>query len=55
MWEVGLAVFALVEELSQYFFPSIRMLDIQDALADMVGVYLAAWVYSKLQMNERNK
>ncbi len=36
-------VFALLEELSQYFFPSTRMLDIQDALADMGGVYLAAW------------
>jgi VanZ family protein len=35
--------FALLEELSQYFFPSTRMLDIQDALADVVGVYLAAW------------
>jgi polysaccharide biosynthesis protein VpsQ len=43
-------VFALVEELSQYFFPSTRMLDIQDALADMVGVYLAAWVYAKLDL-----
>lgn len=48
-------VFALVEELSQYFFPSTRMLDIQDALADMVGVYLAAWLCAKLQMTERNK
>lgn len=47
--------FALLEELSQYFFPSTRMLDIQDALADIVGVYLAAWVCSKLQMIERNK
>ena len=44
--------FALVEELSQYFFPSSRMLDIQDALADMVGVYLAAWLSIKLQVVE---
>lgn len=43
-------VFALVEELSQYFFPSTRMLDIQDALADIVGVYLAAWVCENLSM-----
>lgn len=42
-------VFALVEELSQYFFPSTRMLDIQDALADIVGVYLAAWMSEKLR------
>jgi len=42
--------FALLEELSQYFFPSTRMLDIQDALADMVGVYLATWVCGKLKM-----
>lgn len=42
-------VFALFEELSQYFFPSTRMLDIQDALADTVGVYLAAWMSEKRQ------
>ncbi len=52
-------MFALFEELSQYFFPSTRMLDIQDALANMIGVYLAAWVCEKLsmklQMVERNK
>lgn len=42
--------FALLEELSQYFFPSTRMLDVQDALADMVGVYLAAWVCAKLNL-----
>ena len=47
--------FALLEELSQYFFPSTRMLDIQDALADIVGVYMAAWLCSKLQMIEWNK
>lgn len=40
--------FALLEELSQYFFPSTRMLDIKDALADCVGVYLAAWICAKL-------
>lgn len=43
-------VFALVEELSQYFFPSTRMLDIQDALADMAGVYLAAFLSIKLRV-----
>jgi len=43
-------VFALFEELSQYFFTSTRMLDIQDALADMIGVYLAAWVCAKLNL-----
>lgn len=48
-------MFALFEELSQYFFPSTRMLDIQDALANMIGVYLAAWLCSKLQMMERDK
>lgn len=48
-------VFALVEELSQYFFPSTRMLDIQDALADIAGVYLAAWVCVKLNMNRQGK
>ncbi len=42
--------FALLEELSQYFFPSTRMLDIQDALADIVGVYLAAWICVKLNI-----
>ena len=48
-------VFALLEELSQYFFPSTRMLDIQDALADMGGVYLAAWVCEKWKMNMQSK
>jgi polysaccharide biosynthesis protein VpsQ len=47
--------FALVEELSQYFFPSTRMLDVQDALADIVGVYAAAWLSVKLQVAEHNK
>ena len=48
-------MFALFEELSQYFFPSTRMLDIQDALANMIGVYLAAWFCTKLQMMEQDK
>jgi VanZ family protein len=39
--------FALLEELSQYYFPSTRMLDIKDALADCVGVYLAAWMLAR--------
>jgi hypothetical protein len=42
--------FALLEELSQYFFPFTRMLDIQDALADCLGVYLAAWMTEKLRI-----
>ncbi len=46
-------MFALFEELSQYFFPSTRMLDIQDALADIVGVYLAAWFCAKLNLKNR--
>ena len=37
-------VFALFEELSQYFFPLTRTLDIQDAMADCFGVYVAAWI-----------
>lgn len=48
-------VFALLEELSQYYFPSTRMLDIQDALADIVGVYLAAGLSVKLQVVAHNK
>jgi VanZ family protein len=36
--------FALLEELSQGLFPGTRTLDIQDALADCVGVYFVAWV-----------
>jgi VanZ family protein len=47
-------VFALLEELSQYFFPSTRMLDIQDALADVAGVYMAALVCVKLNMNRQS-
>ena len=48
-------VFALVEELSQYFFPSTRMLDIQDAAADIAGVYLSAWVCMKLTAKRQVK
>lgn len=40
-------VFALFEELSQGFSPSTRTLDIQDALADCVGVYFASWLVTK--------
>ena len=47
--------FALWEELSQYFFPSTRMLDVQDALADIVGVYMAAWLSGKFQGKNTNK
>ena len=37
-------VFALFEELSQGFFPNTRTLDVGDALADLIGVYLAGWI-----------
>lgn len=40
-------LFALIEELSQGFFPSTRTLDVQDAIADCVGVYVVAWVMAK--------
>ena len=40
-------LFALLEELSQGFFPSTRTLDIQDAIADCMGVYFVAWVMAK--------
>lgn len=46
-------VFALLEELSQYFFPSTRMLDIKDALADCVGVYLAAWISYRIAKSNK--
>jgi len=39
--------FALLEELSQGFFPSTRTLDIEDAVADFVGIYLAAWITTR--------
>lgn len=39
--------FALLEELSQGFFPSTRTLDVQDALADCIGVYFASWIVAK--------
>src|SRR6478736_7075733 len=34
--------FALIEELSQGFFPT-RTVDIGDVIADCLGIYLAAW------------
>ncbi|GGY64221.1 hypothetical protein GCM10011613_04970 [Cellvibrio zantedeschiae] len=37
-------LFALVEELTQAFFPSTRTLDIGDVFADFMGIYFAAWV-----------
>jgi len=39
--------FALLEELSQGFFPGTRTLDIEDAAADFIGVYFAAWLGQK--------
>lgn len=41
--------FALIEELSQGFFPN-RTVDIGDAIADCLGVYLAAWLSSLLML-----
>jgi VanZ family protein len=38
--------FAWAEELTQAFFPT-RSLDITDALADLVGVGLAAWISAR--------
>jgi VanZ family protein len=40
-------LFALLEELSQGFFPSTRTLDVGDAMADFVGVYCVTWVMTK--------
>ena len=39
--------FALVEELSQGFFPS-RTVDIGDVIADVIGAYLAAFISARL-------
>lgn len=41
-------LFALVEELSQGFFPGKRTLDVLDVLADCLGVYFVAWVNNKI-------
>ena len=40
-------LFALLEELSQGFFPSARTLDIGDVVADLVGIYFVAWMMQK--------
>ena len=40
-------MFALAEELSQGFFPS-RTLDIGDVIADVIGVYVAAFISARL-------
>jgi VanZ family protein len=37
-------LFALVEELSQGFFPSTRTLDVGDMAADLIGIYGVTWV-----------
>lgn len=42
--------FALIEELSQGLFPSRRTLDLKDAVADCVGVYLAMYISAKLRV-----
>lgn len=39
--------FALIEEASQAFFP-LRTLDAGDVVADFLGIYLAAWVMTKV-------
>lgn len=41
-------LFALIEELTQYFFPSTRTLDVGDVLADFIGIYVAAWINAQL-------
>ncbi len=38
--------FALLEEMSQYFFPN-RTLDIKDVIADVIGVMLFSYVSCK--------
>jgi len=40
-------LFAGIEELSQYYFPS-RTLDIYDFIADIVGVVLASFIHKKV-------
>ncbi len=41
-------LFSLLEELSQGFFPGTRTLDVQDAIADCMGVYFVAYLDTKL-------
>lgn len=41
-------LFSLVEELTQYFFPATRTLDVGDGMADFLGIYCAAWVYARI-------
>lgn len=41
-------LFSLVEELTQYFFPATRTLDIGDVVADFLGIYSAAKVYARI-------
>lgn len=48
-------LFSLMEELTQYFFPVTRTLDMGDVLADFVGIYFAAWVYTKLKKSTWEK
>ena len=45
--------FALLEELSQYFFPH-RSLDIIDALADVIGISLFSYLSVKWHHRERS-
>lgn len=40
-------LFALLEELSQGFFPSTRTLDVGDAIADIAGIYFSGWWVQK--------
>lgn len=46
--------FALIEELTQGFFPS-RTVDLGDALSDCLGIYLAAWLSSLLVLGSTPK
>ncbi|RYY76568.1 MAG: trypsin [Gammaproteobacteria bacterium] len=43
-------LFALVEELSQGFFPSTRTLDVGDMAADLLGIYCVTWMMRKKEL-----
>jgi polysaccharide biosynthesis protein VpsQ len=43
-------LFALVEELSQGFFPSTRTLDVGDMAADLIGIYCVTWMMREKEL-----
>ena len=45
-------LFALLEELSQGFFPSTRTVDIGDVAADFLGVYSVTWIMREKQLRD---